>query len=91
MEGETKGDREAWADQPANDVKHTEITSYSSHSPRKDMFEGTWWGGGSVEVFMENNLPRRFSPVTGKLSCTFSPPGTCSLFLNSPLRYLVRS
>ena len=46
MEGETKGDREAWADQPANDVKHTEITSYSSHSPRKDMFEGTWWGGG---------------------------------------------
>lgn len=37
MEGETKEGREAWADQPANDVKHTEITSYSSHSPRKDM------------------------------------------------------
>lgn len=41
-----KGIREAWADQPANDLTHTEITSYTSHSPRKDMFEGTWGGGG---------------------------------------------
>lgn len=40
-----KGIREAWADQPANDLVHTEITSYTSHSPRKDMFEGTWGGG----------------------------------------------
>lgn len=47
-----KGIREAWADQPANDLTHTEITSYTSHSPRKDMFEGTWGGGGSVEIFM---------------------------------------
>ena len=45
MEGEMKGDREAWADQPTNDLTHTEITSYASHSPRKDMFEGTWAGG----------------------------------------------
>lgn len=41
-----KGIREAWADQPANDLTHTEITSYTSHSPRKDMFEGTWGRGG---------------------------------------------
>ena len=26
MEGEMKGIREAWADQPANDLTHTEIT-----------------------------------------------------------------
>lgn len=90
MEGETKGSREAWTDQPANDLKHTEINSYSSHSPRKDMFEGTWGGGVCGGFHGENNMPRMFSPVTGKFTCTFSPPGTSSLFLNSPLRYHVR-